>query len=196
MSNFLYVENAETPWLVRMVFPGETYGQWIRKEHNFALTYSPDDRGERLIEFYDLRDSEFQPYSGQRVSCYCAETLLETADGLLLNTGDPRWSLTNDTMRKVREWIRARKDEDREHFSDTPERCEPVLVVAEEGFSNGPAAKAFFVIESDSEWAFGEHINSARELAEVSGMSGEMVTFCEEELHSLMAALRDLKSDL
>lgn len=81
---------GETPFLVRIVFPGDRYGRLDCLVH---------DQEDSLVEFYDasIEDSP----RGYFVSRYYLETLLARPEtrgslqlkGLLLDTGDHRWSL-------------------------------------------------------------------------------------------------------
>lgn len=78
-----------TPFLVRVVFTGERYGRLDCVVH---------DKEDALVEFYDASIGDTP--RGYFVSRYYLETLVAAPSprqvrpqGLLLDTGDPRWCL-------------------------------------------------------------------------------------------------------
>lgn len=118
-------EGAGITWFVRVVMPGEGYGQWLRQEQAFACT---NDSGQALVEFYDTRSKNFPPFDAQFVSRYCVSSLLHgfnrnrpTANGLNLDGGDPDWMVGKDAYQKVRTWLYGlvKPEGEREDVQDT-----------------------------------------------------------------------------
>lgn len=96
--NTKLVTCGETPFLVRVVFPGDRYGRLDCLVH---------DKEDALVEFYDA-SIEDTP-RGYFVSRYYLETLIGTPEptgrvqieGLLLDTGDHRWSLDGRALQEA-----------------------------------------------------------------------------------------------
>lgn len=87
--NTKLVTCGDTPFLTRVVFPGDRYGRLDCLVH---------DKDDPLVEFYDASIGDTP--RGYFVSRYYLETLIAApsprqvrAQGLLLDTGDPRWCL-------------------------------------------------------------------------------------------------------
>lgn len=81
-------------WTVRVVEPGEVYGS------DNKVLHSGD---EPLVEFYDQR-YPITPI-GQFVSRYYITMLLKGGGGLCLNGGVPSWSVGENCMYEIREWV-------------------------------------------------------------------------------------------
>lgn len=87
-----------TPFLVRVVFPGDCYGRLDGVVH---------DKEDALVEFYDASIDDTP--RGYFVSRYYLETLIGTPEptgrvqieGLLLDTGDHRWSLDGRALQEA-----------------------------------------------------------------------------------------------
>lgn len=89
---------GETPFLIRVVFPGDRYGRLDCLVH---------DKEDALVEFYDASIDDTP--RGYFVSRYDLETLITAAEpacharpeGLLLDTGSPRWSLDGRALHEA-----------------------------------------------------------------------------------------------
>lgn len=113
LTRDLLVHNSEgTPWNVRIVRDGDSYGR------NGCLTHT----GEPLVEFYDGRadPEKFTPL-GQFVARYYLSTLLGRCewsgrnhrddDGLCLNGGVRSWTIDGAAMLIVRRFLRTLETE-------------------------------------------------------------------------------------
>jgi len=82
-------DDTHVPINVRVVHPGDPYGM---------ANLLTNDGDEAMVEFYDAR----YPHTdhGQFVSRYTLSTLngLGRGNGLMLDTGDPEWSVRPDHM--------------------------------------------------------------------------------------------------
>lgn len=89
-----------TSFLVRIVREGERHGL------NDCLTH---DKTDPLVEFYDLTFANQRGFGerGQFVSSYYASTLLERDGGICLHGGVAKWSIDDDTMIRVRAFVRT-----------------------------------------------------------------------------------------
>lgn len=87
-----------TPFLVRVVFTGDRYGRLDCVVH---------DKEDALVEFYDASIADTP--RGYFVSRYYLETLIAApeptshvrSEGLLLDTGDHRWSLDGRALHEA-----------------------------------------------------------------------------------------------
>lgn len=103
MKNCILVHNnARKPFIVRIIFPGEGCGRWKEDEQEWAMT---NDHNEPVLAFFDPLFNE-TPYGYFTGASYFMSTLLERQknDGLLLDGGNPDWSLDAATMEKIRAW--------------------------------------------------------------------------------------------
>lgn len=89
--------------LVRLVQPGEKYGQGGGVVNVGNST---------IVEFYDLRYPSFasanpENVPGQFISRYISLTILEIEeDGLNLDGGVPDWNVDKYTINRIQQWIR------------------------------------------------------------------------------------------
>lgn len=91
-----YRNGDYAPLCVRLVEKGERYGR------DFCLYHESDDP---LVEFYDMRYAH--TVYGEFVSRYCVSTIMESSGGLCLMGGTYEWAATEETMSRVREWIKS-----------------------------------------------------------------------------------------
>lgn len=198
MSNFLMLADTTTTWLVRMVFPGETYGQWNSDAHDFVLTWEPDKEAhmvnrEILVEFFDLECDNFEPYSAQFVSRYPATSLRESKPvGLDLDGGVPKWAISDKGMQSVQRWLRERSAEDLKQYADNPEVHVPIVVASSECAWGGPGMKLFHVFVSREEYSLGGHLDVAVEKAVEIQMEEPLISFCGGELSALTETCSEL----
>lgn len=93
-----------TPWLVRLLQPGDGYG--VNDQLVWTPAQYPDLDGTFGVEFYDLRQDpdKFGP-RGQFVSRYYVETLFKHHGGINLDGGVPSWYIDNEPMTQVICWL-------------------------------------------------------------------------------------------
>lgn len=88
------------PYAVKLVRKGETYGR------GNCLTNTSDDP---LVEFYDVRFAGKSAFfeEGQFIQRYSRSTILSSypVSGLILDGGNPVWTLTRDEFRVVYAWL-------------------------------------------------------------------------------------------
>lgn len=101
LDRLLAVEDG-TPWMVRLVFPGERYGL------NDCLA---NDSEQTLVEFYDATcagEKEFGPL-GQFVARYDLKTFRchPRGVGIKLHGGEPVWFMSAWATDSVLDWLRA-----------------------------------------------------------------------------------------
>lgn len=92
----IYDEPRQQVWILRLIREGEKYGL------NDSLFHKGDDP---LVEFYGPEHAHTD--LGQFVTRYYASTLMEgqTGKGLLLDTGSPKWRLSEQARLQVVEWL-------------------------------------------------------------------------------------------
>jgi hypothetical protein len=89
-------------FMVRIVEPGDGYGQWSQKEQAFART---NDYSDPMIEFYDT-DHPCQPFNAQFVSRYHLSDIEDNDVGICLDGGTRKWTVFSGDMARVQSFIR------------------------------------------------------------------------------------------
>lgn len=95
--------DTNVPMIARLVRPGEGYGKWDEKNHEFL---SGNQSNELVVEFYDARYNHAGPIEGQFISRYNLSTLEEVGQdrGLCLDGGVPDWNIGKKEFGEVVAW--------------------------------------------------------------------------------------------
>lgn len=99
-KNIMSVQSNGITFNVRFVEKGDTYGKDNCMIH---------EKEEPLVEFYDSRYKKGFSEHGQFVSRYYLSTLTEPGrtGGLQLEGGIPEWSISNEGMQQVKDWLKS-----------------------------------------------------------------------------------------
>ena len=85
-------------WIVRIVKPGERFGQGYSLVHNKSE--------DCLVEFYDATQDKDKFPIGQFVTRYYYKTLIEKNNtGLALDTSVDSWYINAKNMEQIRKWL-------------------------------------------------------------------------------------------
>lgn len=100
LNNTIVIVNNHTPFIARLVRPGDKFGP-----HNSHCVNEPQ------VHIYDSRFNHNQHlgFVGQFVSGYYVSTLLEDAEypnGLQLDGGTQEWQLSKDNMATLISWLK------------------------------------------------------------------------------------------
>jgi hypothetical protein len=180
MAFFFKVNDRTTEWLVRVLYQGEGYGQYV--DGKWACTA---ESPEPLVEFYDL-DCERAPFGAQFVNRYKLNTILEGKHGINLDDGTPKWTVTAEAMRRVRIWL-SQAPWILGTDATNPAICLSVFVSGknERGL---PVVNRFDVVVPKSGYVDCLHIRKAEEIAKSFGMEGPLLVFEEADVGQLIAA--------
>ncbi|MGU4699058.1 hypothetical protein K6L09_20545 [Burkholderia cepacia] len=99
-KNIVSVQSNGITFNVRLVEQGDSYGK------DNCMIHEKEDP---LVEFYDSRYKKGFNEHGQFVSRYYLSTLTEPGrtGGLQLEGGIPEWSISNEGMQQVKDWLKS-----------------------------------------------------------------------------------------
>ena len=91
-------DTISNKWLVRIIKPGERYGNGYSIIHNKSE--------DCLVEFYDATQDKDKFPIGQFVSRYYFKTLMEGANnGLMLDASVKDWYINPKNMKEIKKWL-------------------------------------------------------------------------------------------